>query len=439
MNNYRKWMDKPVIHSDYHESAGPRLKGTGHFAALFLITMLFGIIIMVPSSSRSQTLDDAVNAQLESIVDPCDRLFQNGGVPAPGSGLDAICSRSGGPGSTSASGGGAATPTTLPGIVKKRIKKNDGEEKSEQKSALLASASSSTVSTDADIEVSKRLGLFISGEYESLDRDNTTFASGYSSDIGRLIVGADGQFTDRILAGLAFDLSRQNGDFHETAGDFDIKSYGILAFGSFTPVDEAFIQVYGSYTSKSNERERLTSFTDENDEVTLGRPLSDFDTNQYSAGILGGYDFPLQHFTIGPRLGLDWVRSEIDSYNEIGDSGLELRFAEDNITSLQSTVGLMGSAAFSADFGVVVPQLSIYWKHEFKDDKRHPNVSFVDDTQSVEFSFETDEPDRDFFELNAGVSFVLPHGFQSFLNFTALLGHDFYDGYAGTIGLRLQI
>lgn len=106
---------------------------------------------------------------------------------------------SGGHGGSSG-GGGAATVTTLPAVVQERLEEARGEEESESSH------------TDVEFEVG-RFGVFISGEYENLDKDKTKFKDGYNSIIRRLTVGGDIHFSKRILAGLAFDTCDQDGRF----------------------------------------------------------------------------------------------------------------------------------------------------------------------------------------------------------------------------------
>ena len=51
--------------------------------------------------------------------------------------------------------------------------------------------------------------------------------------------------------------------------------------------------------------------------------------------------------------------------------------------------------------------------------------------------FETDPPDRDYFNLGVGVSMVLANGFQPFLNFRQLVGYEDRSSFAVTLGLRV--
>jgi len=95
--------------------------------------------------------------------------------------------------------------------------------------------------------------------------------------------------------------------------------------------------------------------------------------------------------------------------------------------------------SISTGFGVLVPQLGVNWIHEYGDNQRSVSAQFAQDLRDnpTKFSFETDKPDRDFFELSAGVSAVLPHNIQAFVNYRILVGHDFYDNQVGTAGLRV--
>jgi outer membrane autotransporter protein len=281
------------------------------------------------------------------------------------------------------------------------------------------------------------VGAWGSGEYEALDRDATAFEDGYNSDIWRVTVGADYQFTDRILAGLAFDYYQQDGDF-DRGGGFDIKSLGLIGFGSFLPTDKTFIQFYGGYARNEYDRTRIATFTQFSGVLfsRSGSPNADYDADQYSAGILGGYDFTIRNVTIGPRVGFEWIHTDFETYSEDGGSGLELTFHDDDQTLLQTSVGVQALISFSTDFGVVVPHASFDWKHEFDNDQRTVEVSFVDDTRAKRFTYETENPDRDWFEINAGVVTALPNGLQLFGNYRTIVGHSFFDSHTGTIGLR---
>ena len=108
-------------------------------------------------------------------------------------------------------------------------------------------------------------------------------------------------------------------------------------------------------------------------------------------------------------------------------------------TSLHSRIGLRAMMALRSKFGVIAPQMSFDWKHEYENDQRDIQVSFVGDSRAKRFTYQTEAPDRDWGEINARVALLLPSGFQVFGNYRRLVGHEFFDGHAISIGMRVQL
>jgi outer membrane autotransporter protein len=119
---------------------------------------------------------------------------------------------------------------------------------------------------------------------------------------------------------------------------------------------------------------------------------------------------------------------------------MELAIDDWSVDSLQTKLGLEGSAAISMGFGVLVPQAGFDWVHEFENDRQHLDARFAQDfrpTPTV-FTFSTDQPDRDYFNITAGVVAVLPRGLQVFGQFRTLVGHKFFDSVGGSVGVRTE-
>lgn len=420
----------------------------GYWPCMTLGVLGVALTLAPAGAVGAQTLDEAVKRQLDVDSGGNTRcaVLLGGDVTQtdPVTGLNpvltgplrtTICDRNDAdpvaPGT--AAGGGAATPTILPRIVDKRLRKARGE-----------SDEGNGTGSDSVTQLWSGVNLFFSGEYESMDRDVTTFEDGYDSDIWRVAVGADYGFTDWLMAGLAFDYYRQDGDF-SSQGAFETDSYGVLGFANLTPWAQSFVQVSVGWARKDHERNRFASFSEEfpqnsGEQRVLGAGFvdSEYDGDEYRLGLLTGYTFFVQNFRITPRAGLDWVRNSFDTYSESGQTGLELVFYGDDEIALQSTVGIQGSMSISTAMAVLVPQVSFDWKHEYKDHQRDLAVSFVGDTRDRQFFYNDEDPERNFYVVNAGISAVLPHGIQAFVNYRALVGHSFFEGHAGTIGMRIE-
>lgn len=288
------------------------------------------------------------------------------------------------------------------------------------------------------------LGFFATGLVESLNRDITTFQDGYKSTILGITAGADYRFSKKLLAGLALSYSNTDGDFRTGGGNFSTNSYGGLLFASYLPTDRTFLQATGGYTRNNYLVSRFASadtaafgggFT------TQGIASSNSNGDVFNLGFLAGYDHPINRFIIGPRAGLNWSNTHIHNYTESGSTGVELAYQDQHVNSLQSVLGLQGTAAFSTNVGVLVPQVNADFIHEFANSQRFINVRFAEDLRSnpTFFQFQNDVPVRNYFNLGTGLLMVLSNGWQPFVSFRAMVGNEQFNNYAGTFGLRVEL
>jgi outer membrane autotransporter protein len=289
------------------------------------------------------------------------------------------------------------------------------------------------------------LGFFASGLVESLNRDITTFQDGYKSNILGITAGTDYRFNNKLVAGLALSYSNTDGDFR-SGGSFSTNSYGGLLFASYLPTDRTFIQVTGGYTRSNYLVARAASVSILNvlsniSTTTSGPASSNSNGNVFNLGLMTGYDHPIGRFTIGPRVGVNYSNTKIGDYGENGNTGVELKYDNQWINSLQSVFGAQGSATFSTGFGVLVPQINADYIHEFANSQRFINVQFAQDNRPdpTRFRFQNDVPVRNYFNLGTGLLMVLPNGWQPFIHFRAMVGNEQFNNYAGTFGLRIEL
>lgn len=154
-----------------------------------------------------------------------------------------------------------------------------------------------------------------------------------------------------------------------------------------------------------------------------------------------GYDHPIGMFTVGPRLGINYSHTHIHNFEERGSTGLELKYDDQYVNSLQSVVGMQGQAAISTGMGVLVPQVNADFIHEFANSQRFLNVQYVEDLSPTptKFRFQNDVPVRNYFNVGTGLMMVLPNGWQPFVNFRAMVGNNQFNNYAGMFGLRVEM
>jgi outer membrane autotransporter protein len=170
----------------------------------------------------------------------------------------------------------------------------------------------------------------------------------------------------------------------------------------------------------------------------------DTDTKQYSLGFGVGYDFNAGGWTLSPLVRVNYIRLDIDGYEETIDNtnagfGWALAFDDQDVESLTSVVGGQISYAISTAFGVLLPQVRGEWEHEFKDDRRTLTARFVHDPAGADILFSTDAPDRDFFNIGAGLSAVFRGGVSAFAYYETVLGLEDVTRHAVTVGVRKEL
>ena len=363
-------------------------------------------------------------AEAQGLNEVLGRLLSNGclalgGISGNyGADLGAFCGAGGG--AASATGGTAGSEVRLGGeeqrSVYRRLRQRQG-------------------SASADASGTQAFSVFASADYQKFDQDSNRFESGFERDTLGGTVGADYLFRNGLVVGAAFSYAHEFGDYDGVGGGFDHDAFGVLVYGSVTPIAGMFVDAVAGYTRKDYGFERKISFTSAS--TVTGQTRGDTEGDEFKVGLNAGYDFIFGSVTVGPRAGVLYRETTIDGYRESGRTGLELAYDDQNIQSLTTTLGVFGSVAFSTGVGVIVPQASAEYVHEFLDDQRSVGFRIIQDLAGQRFLYETDRPDRDYFNVGVGVSMVLRNGMQPFLNFRELLGYRDRNSHTITAGLRI--
>lgn len=294
-------------------------------------------------------------------------------------------------------------------------------------------------SSEEVVSLGQGVSVFASAGAEALTHFNNPYEDGYKSTIPSATVGADYQVTPWLVSGLAFNYFNFNGDYDD-GGHFNTNSFGPIAYASFLPFEGAFADVTLGYARKDYFRDRRARILNATgDSLLSGIESGGNGGNEYSAALLLGYDYPIENFTIGPRLGLNYIATQINDYREHGNTGLELRYSGQDTSTLQSNLGAVATAAISTQFGVLLPQISASWVHDYAVGGRHIDASFVDATGPSKFSFEREEQAPNYALIGIGVSALLPNKLQPFVNFKTIQGNEYLVSYGGTAGLRVGL
>jgi outer membrane autotransporter protein len=103
---------------------------------------------------------------------------------------------------------------------------------------------------------------------------------------------------------------------------------------------------------------------------------------------------------------------------------------------VQSSLGAAASVAIAFPNGVLLPQASVAWVHEYANNARNIDARFVEAPNSPTFTFQRERPARDWANIALGASASFANGMQPFVQFVTVQGNGNYVSYGGTAGLR---
>ncbi len=188
---------------------------------------------------------------------------------------------------------------------------------------------------------------------------------------------------------------------------------------------------------------------------------------RYDAKLRSGFDVRMGGFVIGPRAGLDAAftrlgasqesetpfgtnydagidgagESPIDGYDWVyNTTGAALAVNAQSIFQLQGRLGFFTAMPFQVNSATVTPFVEASWVHEFANNQRDIVARFAGDmrgTGATYFSFKSDKPDRDFFEINGGVSFAMAGVATATIGGRTILGNSHFDSYTIEGSLRI--
>jgi outer membrane autotransporter protein len=306
----------------------------------------------------------------------------------------------------------------------------------------LLAANGGAAGSDQALELG-RLGVFINGSISLGDKDRTDNVEGFDFTTKGITIGADYRFTDRLVAGLAAGYVTTDTDLDSNGGDLDTDGYSLSLYGTFYRDEGLYLD--GILTYGRNDYDQRRRIIYNIDEVSVNQTAkSSFDGHQWSAALGGGYSFNRGALNFGPTLRLEYVKADVDGYQErmsdpeADGGGWAARIGDQEAKSFTSQLGGEVSYAMSQSWGVLIPQAHFEWVHEFKDGDEVVTGFFVQDPSQTTFALDTDSPDSNYFNLRLGVSAQFAKGRSGYFYYRKLLGYDNIDVNAFSAGLRLE-
>ncbi len=237
-------------------------------------------------------------------------------------------------------------------------------------------------------------------------------------------------------------------------GGIDTRSFGFSIYGTYYVTNQFYIDGIVNFAWNHYDIDRRIFYaiptTDRMGNLIPGVTTTvnqtaqgDTHSAQYSFSVGAGYDFNVRGFTVTPFARLEYVRLNIDGYQEAINNtangfGLALDFESQHVNSLISVLGGQASYAMSTGIGVLLPQVRVEWRHEFKNDARTITSRFVNDPANTPLALATDGPDRNFFNLGTSLSATFRGGVAAFVSYETVVGLAQVTSHSVVGGIRLE-
>ena len=281
----------------------------------------------------------------------------------------------------------------------------------------------------ADDFIGGRVGVFLSGQFNKGDKDSTSLEQGYDFDSQGLTAGADYRMTSTSVLGGALGYATMDSDFHAPGGHQESTAWTLLGYGTHYLSDPMYLDWIVSYgdTDHSTHRNIPSLGT-----LTTGSSNGD----QYGFSLNTGADFTRGNSIISPYGRIEFINATIDAYTETGGTGLAVHYDEQTSKSLTTALGGRFASAISSSWGILSPSVYAEWIHEFEDDSRQITSHFVG-SPSTPFSLQTDDPDRNYFNIGAAIAATFSGGRSAFASYDTTLALDGASYHRFDIGFRM--
>lgn len=254
-------------------------------------------------------------------------------------------------------------------------------------------------------------GFFVTGRLSRGEHDSTGEETGFDFDTSGLTIGIDRAVGSNGFVGLALSSIGSQTDLADNGGELEADALAATLY-LIREGTKGYVQATLSAGRDEFSQRRTLDLPE------LGRleAHADFDGDQLGGTLefgrsIDGRAGSLTFFARG-----NWARAEIDGFREEGavatipgtdfgpvDFGLEVDAQE--VESLLGEAGLDWGRAISTGAGLVIPQLTATWVHEFEDDPQAVTARFLADRTGSSFEIFTDEPDRDWLTASAALRF----------------------------------
>jgi uncharacterized protein YhjY with autotransporter beta-barrel domain len=289
-----------------------------------------------------------------------------------------------------------------------------------------------------------RLGVFVNGTIGSGERRTSESETGFDLDASSITAGVDYRFRDRLVGGIAIGRVASDSDLKEDGGSLESAGYTVSAYGLASGLGErttgrshrAFY-IDGIVGTGRNDYDSVRNIDIPGQ--TRARAAGSTRATQFALGAGTGLELSTGAGLVEMFVRGNYSKAKLDGYEEKGAGALNLVIQDQDLDSLIASAGVDAGYSWSTSWGVVRPNLRVTALRELADDSRLITARFVQAPLSATFTVPTAAPDRNYFNVSAGLSVFFSRGVSAFLAYSKDTQRDDLTFQSFQFGLRFEL
>jgi outer membrane autotransporter protein len=297
-------------------------------------------------------------------------------------------------------------------------------------------------SADSNPFPASNWGIFGNGSYSAGTKAPTTFEDAFNYNDSEYSAGTDVRLNPHLVIGVLAGHTTKNVNFNSSEsivdGGIHGTGYSAITYAQFEG-DAAYANLSLGYQHLNLDSRRSITYPSLNPLIPSINEVSTSSATATSwiASVGTGYTFHWRGFSAEPYLNGQYVNTSIGAFTEHGGNGFDTDVGSQSIPTLTTALGLKFQQAFLPPFGVIVPYIYGEFRHEFLENSRIVNTSYAG-ASAADFSLPTDVPTRNYFAGGAGITVVLKHGLQGFVQYVKVFQLTNYSEYVASGGIRYE-
>lgn len=210
-------------------------------------------------------------------------------------------------------------------------------------------------------------------DYQWRKKDGDLEVTNYHADRWSALLGFDVNVSSLAVLGLSVgkvdnDVDLRDSSTSSIKGDgWQLGAYGVFDPGRF------YIKALTTYSSYDGEARRIIDFTPFGGTI-VGEVTGDPDVRLWTFGLHGGYRIPMGPTSvITPFLNYDYTNAKLRDFREGGATGAELIVNGGGAKHSWLT----GGVKWAGQFGGIVPEAKLGYRHMFGDRRESFSANFV--------------------------------------------------------------